>query len=448
MDFLRNTYKLVNVDVKSDMEIDKAVSSPTSTITNMIDNSKQASYNYYQMFSTKINTPYTGNIHYSLNGKENEPNATIIENFDSIGYVSKNLFIFSKIHNFPQMEHFDGELVLENVPISKSNKPLFLCIPLKTNSSVSKNIIDTIIENEDTNIDIDINTILPLEEISYYYETTDYKYLVFHKPITVQSNFVGFNKGIIDELLITPKDVSMIRATSDVVHMKKTTGGTSGWWGTPSPSGQKRVMEGFEPNEYFECDNVDISYNNDIPTYTIPAGSNNISLKEKTLNFAITMVWLLCIVAIVFVITPMLFRMLAVSSIVDVSDLTGTLININNVEATLSFLLFIPAIILVSVGASTSAKCTDGDDDCMKKANDLILPGTILLGVWVFFIASLAWSKYINPTFLGFTDNINKTGAYYQYQPKDIGFGHLLNIIAPFSVIGTIIKNIMNRIAS
>jgi hypothetical protein len=443
MEFLRNTYKIVDVDVDD-------MASPSPASQNTIDTTKQTAYNYYPMFSTKINTQYTGNIQYSLNGKENEPNVTVTENFDSIGYVSKNLFIFSKIHHFPQMENFEGELIVENVPISKSNKPLYLCVPLKTNSSAPKNTIDKIVENDDTNIDINLNTVLPLEEISYYYETADYKYLVFHKPIDVKTNFVGFNKGSKDDLFIPPKNVSMIRASSDVVHMKKNTvgtGGTSRWWGTPSPSGQKHVTEGFEPNEYFECDNVDISYNNDIPTYTIPAGSNNISLKEKTLNVAITMVWLLCIVAVVFMVTPMLFRMLAVSSIIDPSNAPESLTNINKVEATLSFLLFIPAIILVSVGASTSAKCTDGDNDCMQKANNLILPGTILLGVWVFFLASLAWSKYINPNFLGFAD-ISKNVAYYQYKPTDIGFGHLLNIFAPFSVISTIVKNVANRFAS
>lgn len=421
-------------------------------------NTHKITYNYYDMFSTKVQTPFTGYVHYTMNGRENDPNLTIdVANSESTNYVSKNLYIFSKIHDLPNMPRFDAELVIENTPISKSHKPVLFCIPLKTDQMVAPNIINHLLEDttdenaiiQNKNIDIQLNTLLSSNKPAYYYETPEYKIVVFLNPIKISANFVGLSKEhiptILDELFLQPPENSIIVnvANSREPFAKKFTVVDSqeipNFWITNNTV----KKEGFDARDpsgnlmWMECDNVDVDYENQIPTYTIPAGSDKITLKEKTLNYAISLVWLLAIVVVVVFVTPILFSILAVRSFKSGDVRSVQLTNINSAEAVFSFLFFIPAIILISVGSSKSIKCPDDDKECIKSANELVLPGTILLGIWVFFLGSLSWNKYANPNFLGYRDPEQKV-PYFTYTPSDIGLGHLFNPLA-FTVLGNLV---------
>jgi hypothetical protein len=415
--------------------------SPTSTednkITNMIDNSTNISYNFYPIFSSKIQPSYTGYIQYGLPGKENDPNIVIAKPHTSTSYVSKNLFIFSKIHDFPDIDSFDGELVIENAPISNGDKPFYMCFPLKTDASSSKNILYEILEGDrDTkNLDINLNTILPLEGFSFFYETPYSIIAVSQTPITVPASFVGLNRGKIDDLWTPPQNVSVVRTSCNALYMKK-----MGDFSSPVSFGspiQKHIIEGFDCSgnscDYLECDSSNIELQDDIPTYMIPAGSNHIDLKEKTLNMTITIVWLLFIIVIALFMTPVLFGILARLALKG-NGYSESLKIVNRVEAFISLMVIIPAIVLISVGAPKSLQCPDDDKDCVKEANKLIIPGTILLGIWVFFVLSMAWTKYTNPNFLGFKD-IAKIDPYHTYQSNQIGFTQLFNPLGFMTIV-------------
>jgi hypothetical protein len=112
------------------------------------------------------------------------------------GYVTKNLYISKKIHTIDSVE-FDGELLIEHVSSTNGFKPLYVCIPLKTNTSSEETYIDKIITQNEDIITYDINELIGEKEIkTILYESPGYlteQYVIlFTDPIVVKSSFDAF----------------------------------------------------------------------------------------------------------------------------------------------------------------------------------------------------------------------------------------------------------------
>lgn len=112
------------------------------------------------------------------------------------GYVTKNLYISKKIHTIDSVE-FDGELLIEHVSNTNGFKPLYVCIPLKTNTSSQETYIDKIITQNESSITYDINELIGEKEIkTILYESPGYlteQYVIlFTDPIVVKSSFDAF----------------------------------------------------------------------------------------------------------------------------------------------------------------------------------------------------------------------------------------------------------------
>lgn len=112
------------------------------------------------------------------------------------GYVTKNLYISKKIHTIDSVE-FDGELLIEHVSSTNGFKPLYVCIPLKTNTSSEETYIDKIITQNEDSITYDINELIGEKEIkTILYESPGYlteQYVIlFTDPIVVKSSFDAF----------------------------------------------------------------------------------------------------------------------------------------------------------------------------------------------------------------------------------------------------------------
>ena len=167
-------------------------------------------YNYYNVLTKKINE----NELYFV-GKPNNPNLIISNGSHDTKYTSTKLYLFSKTNSISNKyidknslfgfgsgitSEFDAELVVENNSItnSKSNNKVLLCFLLKSNAKSNSNLIDTVMESKvNTNLEIELNDIVPQNDEYIYHEPDtefgpkldDCTIIIFKNPILCKSNF-------------------------------------------------------------------------------------------------------------------------------------------------------------------------------------------------------------------------------------------------------------------
>ena len=143
-------------------------------------------YHYPLTFAAKLQPSYTGYIHYSFPGKENEPNITIQSQPAAAPtrFVSKDLYIFSRIHDFPNIPDHDGALVISHEPLTNGDKPFYMCFPLKSAATAPKSpIYDLMMDEESKNTEISLMGSLETSPMAYYYETPYAAIAVARDPI-------------------------------------------------------------------------------------------------------------------------------------------------------------------------------------------------------------------------------------------------------------------------
>lgn len=249
---------------------------------------KQILYDFPKLPSQKINSIFSGNVQYSVIGKENQPNIFIVNKSQKRGFVSKNVYIFSNINNVDANSP-TGELVIEHDAITNGGKKLYLCVPLITNhyegTYGSPNVLDELIQDSKPMDEIEINSILPENSDCYYYETKGAIVLVFKTAIAVQSHFTGFSQGKIKdiqkpfletsryEIVPAGKIVSkptVPRCTANLLVSNKSENNI----GADYREGFSEGLTDNTTTSWMECDNVDLDYASDVPTYSVTSGSN------------------------------------------------------------------------------------------------------------------------------------------------------------------------------
>ena len=249
---------------------------------------KQILYDFPKLPSQKINSIFSGNVQYSVIGKENQPNIFIVNKSQKRGFVSKNVYIFSNINNV-DANSSTGELVIEHDAITNGGKKLYLCVPLITNhyegTYGSPNVLDELIQDSKPMDEIEINSILPENSDCYYYETKGAIVLVFKTAIAVQSHFTGFSQGKIKdiqksfletsryEIVPASKIVSKTtvpRCTANLLVSNKSENNI----GADYREGFSEGLTDNTTTSWMECDNVDLDYASDVPIYSVTSGSN------------------------------------------------------------------------------------------------------------------------------------------------------------------------------
>lgn len=133
-----------------------------------------------------------------------EPNLYTSNN----NYKIQNLYIFKNIHNINNID-YDGELVIEHIPITNNEDKVYTVLLLKTTSgSLDNNDIDTIIYNAGINnpkkkVNLNLNNILSQTMINSDTKNNNYtlqhkNVFVFIKPIYVNSHFINFSDDILN----------------------------------------------------------------------------------------------------------------------------------------------------------------------------------------------------------------------------------------------------------
>ena len=161
---------------------------------------------------TTINYYYTNYTFYlQENDKTNikqvflskEPN--ISSSYLHSNYKSTNIYISKKIHEIENVP-FDGELIIEHIPITNGISKFYLCIPLRTSKGVHSKIDDLI--NKKAAITINLNSVLPPFSRGILYDSTllpiktplSDHVLLLNEPILVGTDFANFNKANLFEI--------------------------------------------------------------------------------------------------------------------------------------------------------------------------------------------------------------------------------------------------------
>ena len=274
---------------------------------------KSIVYDFPKLPSQKINSIFSGNIQYSVTGKENQPNISIIQKYQKNHFVSKQVYIFSNIHNVGDEDNVcSGELVIENSPITNGGKNLYICVPLITSHYdgiySSPNVLDEIIQDTKSIDELEINSVLPNDSDCYYYETKTSIVIIFKTAISVQSHFTGFSQGnIYDiqkpfmktsnyEMIQSKKKINIHNVSQRLIHdvdvnnLPKTKPTIGSNYQEGFTEGLKISTTDADSASWMECDNVDLDYSQEVPTYTSTSSSQTTPDKsiESAVRFTIT----------------------------------------------------------------------------------------------------------------------------------------------------------------
>jgi hypothetical protein len=142
---------------------------------------KELNYNFYNILAVKSGV--NRGLHFNYEGRANEPNVLLADSKEVQKYVSKNLYVFSCD------SEADGEMIIENECTSNYGKKVYLRFLLNTEDMAAPNEIDKLFNN--SNVELDLNTIIQDEDNCVYTETSDGILITFQKPISVHSKFNG-----------------------------------------------------------------------------------------------------------------------------------------------------------------------------------------------------------------------------------------------------------------
>lgn len=209
-----------------------------------------------------INYYYTD---YTIYPKENDPSnikqvflskePNISSPSFSSNYKSTNLYISKNIHQIENVQ-FDGELIIEHIPITNGTSKLYLCIPLKTVIGTSS-ILDDVIKNKKA-VTINLNSILPATSTGILYDSTflpiktslaDHV-LILSQPILVSTDFSDCHKANLFQPYSS--EYQLISVTQ---------------YRGPIVEG---FQEGLDQNMYCQPVDVNDQSDNDLPTISIP----------------------------------------------------------------------------------------------------------------------------------------------------------------------------------
>jgi len=260
---------------------------------------KQIIYDYYEtpvyVNQYEKNLQKDGYIKLPFTSYKSETHPNLIINNQK--YKTVNLYILVNSHN----TSYDGELILEHVPITNGNDKMFVCIPLKTQSGNSEQTaIDKIISGSfRANLEVNLNPLLVTNKLGKI--TSNENAIYFSDPILISTPFYAFanTDNLLFPALSEYDDYEDVNIQNDSLQ-------------TTSKEGFQENME----DTVFECANVDVDSSAETVDL-IPAGgdfSKNISINQlqgTTVNF-FAFIIVLCIAAFI---SPMVYRSVFVSFI-------------------------------------------------------------------------------------------------------------------------------------
>ena len=370
-------------------------------------------YDFPKLPSQKINSIFSGNIQYSVAGKENQPNISVVKKSQKRGFVSKNVYIFSNIHNVSgESDPCTGELVIEHDAITNGGKKLYVCVPLITNhlegTYSSPNVLDELIQDAKSMDEIELNSVLPGNSDCYYYETKATIVVIFKTAVAVQSHFTGFSPGNIADIqkpfletssyVIVPASKRVPSpGVSHCVNSRLASNKLESTVGTNYREGFSEGLTDNTTTSWMECDNVDLDYSQDVPTYAVTSGSN---LSDPNALIRAVVIALLTLIGLIIFIVGFPWVYFGATRILGSNMAPQVFLGACLIIGIALFIAVIPA-------------ATNGQ----KNTNDIIISAVVFfgffVGAWIYLQIMIADpKKYINPYGLGINTSEEKPWYY------------------------------------
>lgn len=250
-------------------------------------------------------------------GKSNEPNVIYSNNSTPYNFQSSKIYICGKLHDMEV--DYDGELIIENTSITTEHT-LFMVFPLKTDSTMVQNSIDTILSTKQTT-SLAINNLIDNNSITciVYTSRTQNKtsiVVVNTVPIKINTDLSKYSSSM--KLFgVTPSEYNLVK-----VFLNNQEGFTSNQEGfytdvsynqdIVSASGTTRFdLQPTDPNsgDFMECEMIDID-SDTATTYQVPVSSGAVSDKNKQDMISVLMQYILyfIIFLIMFFVSPPLYN--------------------------------------------------------------------------------------------------------------------------------------------
>lgn len=164
---------------------------PDSSTKFLFDYSDASITNVYKA-NVKNNDGY---IEVPLKSPGQSPNAICLPK--NTKYKVENLYIFKNIHNI-ENQQYDGELIIEHIPITNdSGNKIYSCFLLKTDSTskTDNNIIDKIITRDfESTHTVNMNNLINIK--SECITNKKNTVFIFTNPILVKSTFTNFDNDV------------------------------------------------------------------------------------------------------------------------------------------------------------------------------------------------------------------------------------------------------------
>lgn len=374
-------------------------------------NENKIIYHFPKLNSKKVQS--SGVIQYYMIGNENDPNISYKKRSSNVHYTSNKLYICAK-------NETSGQIIIENIPVTNTDKKLFLCIPLITKPEdvisglfgkkiQSNNQFDDILQDNIKNIDngIHLDNVLPENSECEISETPFVIIVNFKTPIYVHSYFTGLtyinqpDKSIytfIPELTrendINKSEKTMITSykqrilnTNDHVNSSIETCKckNNSLFSGIIPN-VETFVEGMEDNPYtwMECDTAELDYSGEVPTFSTPIDANTENTTEKMFNTALIIIYIVISMIFMIFFVPLLYKITMINMVMNKFSYDDTFWP----ETYLIIILGIISIVLLIVGGS------DLKTDRKKGTDELTAGGTIFGFTFISIIIMIYYKKY------------------------------------------------------
>ena len=250
-------------------------------------------------------------------GKSNEPNVIYSNKSTPYNFQSSKIYVCGKLHDMEV--DYDGELIIENTSITTEHT-LFMVFPLKTDSTIVQNSIDTILSTKQTT-SLAINNLIDNNSINciVYTSRTQNKtsiVVVNTVPIKINTDLSKYSSSM--KLFgVTPSEYNLVKVFLN--NQEGFTTNREGFYTDVSynqaivdASGTTRFpLKPTDPNsgDYMECEMIDID-SDTATTYQVPVSSGAIIDKNNQDMISVLIQYILyfIIFLIMFFVSPPLYN--------------------------------------------------------------------------------------------------------------------------------------------
>jgi hypothetical protein len=260
---------------------------------------KQIIYDYYEtpvyVNQYEKNLQRDGYIKLPFTSYKSETHPNLVVNGQK--YKTANLYVLVNSHNTA----FNGELILEHVPITNGNDKFYVCVPLKTQpGSSEQTVVDKIIAGSfRTHLDVNLNPLLVTNKRGKVLSNGS-KVVYFSDPILISTPFYAFANT--DNMLFpslseyVDYDTVDIRKYSDSVKM----------------TGMEGFVEAMGETDETIMDCIPVDSSKDtvelVPLTTILGSANSDAATNQLLNTSVNFFSFLMVICVAAFVSPAVYR--------------------------------------------------------------------------------------------------------------------------------------------